>query len=320
MISQDPYFGNIDSETLYFNPANVSYAFDNEVRGKVAIKYRDQWNNISSPAFRTMSMEGEFKIYGSHIDSWHIGLIALSDRSNTGLLKQNGINLQTAYSRKLFSGRKKFQAVTLGVDLGTTRTNSNTNELWFSRQYDQTKFEIDPNLSNGETSLLDNTSHYSLNLGAKWQYHHENNMDVIIGLAAHHLNNPPIGQITNTYNLSQRYLLFLMLEKNIRRNLRHKLGLSILNQSPSQQIIPSYGVSIDFPEADNVAMHATLSTRLSKNVKGYLNDAILISIGIKSKQWYGGFSYEINTSGLNFVTRGNGAMELSLGYYFLSEN
>lgn len=281
------------------------------------MRYRDQWNNISSPAFRTISLEGEYKIYGSSLDSWHIGMIALSDRSNAGLLQQNAINLQTAYTRKLLARRRTYQALTLGADIGTNSTNSNTDKLWFSRQYDQTKFEIDPNLSNGETSLLDNTRHYSLDLGAKWQYHTKET-DITAGLAVHHLNSPRVGQITNSYSLSQRYLLFLMFEKKVKRYLRHKLGISILTQNPSQQIIPSYGIILDFKEADNVAMYATLSTRISKNISGYLNDAVLISIGIKSQTWHGGFSYELNTSGLNFVTRGNGAMELSLGYYILS--
>ncbi len=145
-------------------------------------------------------------------------------------------------------------------------------------------------------------------------------MDVTVGLAAHHLNSPKVGQITNAYPLSQRYLLFVSAEKNINRQLKHKLALSIISQRPSQQIVPSYSMTFDFPENDDVAVSASLATRISRNVQGYLNDAVLISVGINSRTWHGCFSYEINTSGLSFITRGNGAMELTLGYYILEDN
>lgn len=319
MTGQDPYFATLDHETLYFNPSYFSYVNDNDIKGKVAMRYRDQWNNITSPAFRTSSIEAEFKTYSSYLDSWHLGVLLLNDQSNEGGLKQNSGGLILGYSRKLSSSRNSFHQLTFGTGISINRTNTSSQDLWFSRQYDQTKFEIDPNLSSGETLLLENQSVFNLDIGVRWHYKVSKYTDIKIGYAAHHINTPTVGLISSSYDIRQRNLLSVALSYQSNRVLKHLGGLSFISQSPSFHIVPSYGVTLDFPDSDQYAMDATLSSRISKNANGLSNDAIIINVGLQSSKWKAGFAYEITTSRLNVLTRGNGALELRLAYYLNPE-
>lgn len=203
--------------------------------------------------------------------------------------------------------------------MSINRTNTTSQDLWFSRQYDQTKFEIDPNLSSGETMLLDNQSVFNLDLGIKWHYKISRLSTLKAGYAAHHINTPTVGLISNSYSIKQRNLVSIEYTYQSGKTLKQLGRLSIISQSPSLHILPSYGITLDFPDSDQFAMEAILSTRISKNTNGLSNDAIIINIGLQSTQWNAGFAYEITTSSLNDLTRGNGALELRLAYYLNPE-
>lgn len=317
---QDAFFAQLDHETFYFNPANNIIYDEIDKKGKVSLRYRDQWNNIVSPAYQTVYMEGDFRIYKSYLDNWDLGLSLLSDNSNDGILRNNGATIRLSYSRRFARYGTSFQELTLGTTTGAYKTNTNSKDLWFGRQYDQTNFAIDPNLASGETMLLDSRNHYSIDIGLRYRYKFSQALDITAGFAVHHINGPQLGLILGDEILDKRYLLHGNVDVKGGPKLVHNFKTAILKQGPFFMVMPAYGVTVDFPESEEVSMVGSIATRVTRSAISLQNDAVILSLGIKSRSWAGEFSYEINTSGLNLVTRGNGAMELSLNYYILSSD
>ena len=279
------------------------------------MRYRDQWNTISSPTFRTTLAEAEYKLYGSSLDSWHVGLLLLNDQSNGGLLKQNSVALAFAYTRKLVATRTSYHEVSFGSAGGFTRTNTDTQALWFSRQYDQANLQIDRGMSNGETMFLENTTRFSLDLGFRWDYKIDKENRLTIGLAIAHLNGPSNAFIDQSTVLNQRRFLGINYERASRNSLRHRIHLNILSQSPSVQILPGYKLILDFIDDGNISMEFGLGTRIANSVDGYINDAVLVSFALRAERWMTRFAYEANTSGLTLISRSTGTLELALEYY-----
>ncbi len=301
--------------TLYFSPANFSNLNNEGAEGKAALRYRDQWNSISSPAYRTTEIEAEYRFYGSSIDSWHAGLYLVNDQSNNSILKQNSGSLLLAYSRKFGSYRHSFHQFTVGSGVSINRTNINTGDLWFSRQYDQTKFVVESNVSSGETNLTDNRGFASIDLGIKWQYRVMKDLNIYLGFSSHHINQPNNGFVDMQERLESRNMFSAQLSKKTGRTLTHFLDLYAISQQPSLQLIPGYGIQVDFPDNEDVAIKAALHSRVVRSLEGLSNDALIVTIGILSEEWGGSFTYEINTSKLNGTTRGNGALEIGLSYF-----
>jgi len=245
-------------------------------------------------------------------------LILTADQSNNTLLKQNMAGIVMGYGRKLSIGRNSFHHLSVGSGLSLLSTNLNSSDLWFSRQYDQTNFAIDRSLESGEPGLLDNNINYSVSLGGRWHYKVNNTSEVKVGMAIHHLNRPGVGITDSSFPLNPRQQVSVAYSRKSKSNLKHTAHIHVLNQLPSLQVLPGYSLGLDFLDVDAVTVEIGLAARIVREVEGITNDAILISLGIESKSWLINLLYESSTTGTDSIARGNGALEVGLGYYFQS--
>ena len=316
VYGQDPYFSGLGT-SLYNNPAAslINLDGDEETKGSLSTTYRDQWSKVSNNAYKTTNLEGNLRIYESTLDCWNIGMVLLNDRSINALLKTNTILLTTAYTRKFASSRSRSNIITVGSSVGYHSSNINLNDLWFGRQYDLSIFEVSENMSNGETTILDNRSYFSLNVGGRWIANLDSKNKVSLSVAVHQLNRPTIGFNEENNSLSSRVVAIGSYRSTLTRFLSQELGLSYTHQLNSYQLNPYYQVIYALPDNDDISLLLSLSGRIANSINGVLLDAVIPAIGIESNTWQARISYDVNVSSLRMTTPNAGALELTLGYY-----
>src|ERR1700748_2299843 len=94
--AQDPHFSQFFASPLTLNPA-LTGKFDGDVR--IAGNYRNQWPTINR-AFTTGTVSADFHIMKnkiSEVDTWGVGIMALTDQSAAGAVKFNYAALSTAF-------------------------------------------------------------------------------------------------------------------------------------------------------------------------------------------------------------------------------
>ena len=96
--AQDPNFSQFFVSPLTLNPA-LTGKFNGDFR--LAGNYRDQWPAISK-AFVTSTISFDMPILRnslSELDTWGIGVLAMTDKTANGILSTNLISFTTAYHK-----------------------------------------------------------------------------------------------------------------------------------------------------------------------------------------------------------------------------
>src|SRR5450432_204980 len=98
--AQDPEFSQFFASPLTLNPA-LTGKFNGTIR--VAGNYRNQWPAVNN-AFITSTISVDGNIMTDRLpesDSWGIGIMAMTDKTASGILTSNFISLSTAYHKSL---------------------------------------------------------------------------------------------------------------------------------------------------------------------------------------------------------------------------
>src|ERR1700737_18656 len=98
--AQDPGFSQFFASPLTLNPA-LTGKFNGVLR--VAGNYRNQWPSINN-AFITSTVSldaGILKDKLPETDTWGIGLMAMTDKTASGILTSNYLSFSTAYHKSL---------------------------------------------------------------------------------------------------------------------------------------------------------------------------------------------------------------------------
>src|SRR5688572_6367037 len=96
--AQDPNFSQFFVSPLTLNPA-MTGKFNGDFR--VAGNYRDQWPAISK-AFVTSTASFDMPVLRnrlSELDTWGVGVLAMTDKTANGILSTNQIGITTAYHK-----------------------------------------------------------------------------------------------------------------------------------------------------------------------------------------------------------------------------
>src|SRR5258708_6038856 len=99
-LAQDPGFSQFFASPLTLNPA-LTGKFNGVVR--VAGNYRNQWPSINN-AFITSTISVDAPILRNKLpenDTWGLGLMAMTDKTASGILTSNFFSFSTAYHKSL---------------------------------------------------------------------------------------------------------------------------------------------------------------------------------------------------------------------------
>lgn len=316
--AQDPIFSQLNTNDTYLNPANTFNAINSDVTVKLDLHFRDQWNNVAAgDNYSTSKVQAEYNFYKSNYDCWNAGLIFMSDRSNTGYLKQTSFQAVGSYSRVLSGGSSfyKTSMITIGSSVGFGQTNVDLSNLWFGRQFDLMSLTVQRDLDSGEQFTTDEASFIDVNLGGRFMRYLDKKSYFIIAAGMSHLNRPSLSETNSSINYTPRINFQAEALFPITNNLYHKPSIVFVKQSWAYQFVPAYLLSMDLDNAeDDFALSTGVSARIVNGLNGTILDAMILHLGIASTQWHLKFSFDINTSTLQQATNGVGAIELSLGY------
>ena len=178
VFAQDIHFSQFFSTPLYRNPALAGL-----VKGDIRVQtvYRSQWNSISN-AYKTGSFNAEYKMPVSGDDYLTAGLQVFYDQAGSIGLKTTHILPALNYHKSLSSEKNSY--LSLGFMGGLVQRSIDRSKMKTTSSY-QTGID-------GETSLATGYQYFDGSAGLSYNTQLGQNEDnnLVVGVAYHHLNRP----------------------------------------------------------------------------------------------------------------------------------
>lgn len=311
---QDGIFSQYYASSLYLNPAMAGVQSDISVN----TNYRLQWLNISPYSLSQFSF-----IYpitsNSRANQHHWGGAGLSmfqERSGVhGSYQNKGANMSFAYNLPINRERRHF--LSFGLQGGFVQQQIDIEKYEWGSKYTGS-FDNEPGIGD-QYQLTSQKMYADLNAGAVWYYEgskteNEKKLSAFFGVSGYHLNNPNHSLIEG---ITIKVPRIIKLHSGIKIPLSQRINLSpsviFANQNKVQQFNGGAYLSylINDSETGYFAKAEILGGMFHR-----LKDANIFMIGLSSKFFTMGFSYDMNTSTLKQFTGGKGAYEISLSLRF----
>jgi type IX secretion system PorP/SprF family membrane protein len=306
-FAQDPNFSQFFVSPLTLNPA-LTGKFNGDLR--LAGNYRDQWPAISK-AYITSTISIDAPILRSKLsdlDTWGIGLMAMTDKSANGILASNLISITTAYHK----GIDEDGLHQVGIGFQATYTN---------KRLDGTKLnfldELDENggwtVPSGEAidNRQVNTSYFDFSIGALYNGSTDGFNNFYIGASGYHLNKPKESFTGDVfYQLNPRITLnaggaIPLTDKS------RTIYLSSLysHQGGATNIVAggAIGFMLNDDEENPTNFFAGAWSRFNN-----VNDALIPYVGLEYNGFRFGLSYDVNISTLKTASQSKGGLEISV--------
>ncbi len=304
LLGQDLHFSMSPMAPLSLSPA-LTGADDWDIR--FGGTWRDQWQSVPVP-FRTFSAFYDQKHHRSLLgdDQLAWGLVFQYDQAGDGKLSWTQLGFRTAYTRAV----NDENAASLGLALDVGQRSFSPERLQFGDQYNGEFF--DPGQNSQENFAETSSGYWSAGAGLNWYYHPRNRRTKTWhGFAVSHLNRPSL----NFQDIAQvalplwvRAYSFGELEINADWDVLFRAHYYW--QDSYREVLLAGGAQTHLPwNEETITIGATMGYRL--------NDAIIIGLEGRFREWKWGLSYDVNTSSFQTATRNRGGLELAVHYYIL---
>ena len=305
-VAQDPNFSQFFVSPLTLNPA-LTGKFNGDFR--IAGNYRDQWPAISK-AFITSTASFDFPILRgkiSELDTWGIGILAMTDKTANGILSTNLISVTTAYHKGL--DEDGLHQIGIGFQ-GTYNTKKlDGTKLNFEDELDQFGGWTIPSGEPVNNETL-NMSYFDVSAGVLYNGSTDGFNNFYFGVSAYHLNKPQEYFTNVYYTLYPRYTF-------------HGGGSIPLGDATKSIYLSSLfstqygannfvlggalGIALNDDPENPSNFFAGIWTRVNN-----VNDAIIPYLGLEFNGFRIGASYDVNISSLKTASESRGGMEISL--------
>jgi type IX secretion system PorP/SprF family membrane protein len=305
--AQDPGFSQFFASPLTLNPA-LTGKFNGLLR--VAGNYRNQWPSINN-AFITSTVSVDAPIMRSRLpenDTWGIGLMAMTDKTASGVLSSNFLSFSTAYHKSLDEDGLH----QIGVGFQGTYANKS---LDGTRLTFEDGLQLDGTWIRSPTEAINsefiNVHYFDMNLGVLYNASTNGNNNYYFGASAYHLNHPRESFLgVDTINVPTRLTL-------------HGGGYFPVAGSPSTLYVSAlfnrqagahdfvlggaWEVTADADEQSPTNFYAGLWARISN-----VTDAVIPYVGMDFGNFNLGVTYDVNVSALKTASESRGGIEISL--------
>jgi type IX secretion system PorP/SprF family membrane protein len=285
IYAQDPTFTQFYANPLYLNPA---FAGSNKCP-RISLNYRNEWPNLS----------GNYITYSTSYDKYvknikgGLGLLATHDQQGKGTISTSMISLIYSYHLKV---NRKFTML-FGARAAYYQKSLDVTKLTFGDMIDPRKGFI---YNTGD--VLQNASRQFFNaslgvLGFSKNFY--------TGLALHHVNQPNESMITNGTSQQKMRITAhagatISLVKGARGTKSTTLMPNIIFQYQQGFMEMNIGTYVKYGDLTFGAWFRN-------------KDAFILSLGIQTKSFRVGYSYDITVSKLNNGTS-YGSHEVSMGF------
>lgn len=305
--AQDPNFSQFFVSPLTLNPA-LTGKFNGNFR--VAGNYRDQWPEISK-AYVTSTISFDAPMLRSQInelDTWGIGVMAMTDKTANGVLSGNFISITTAYHK----GIDEDGLQQIGVGFQGTYSN---------KRLDGTKLnfldELDENggwtVPSGEAidNRQINTSYFDFAVGALYNGSTDGYNNFYLGVSGYHLNKPKESFTGDVfYQISPRVTANAGGAIPLADRTRTIYVSSLYSrQAGATNFVlgGAAGFLLNDDEENPTSFYAGLWSRFNN-----VNDALIPYVGLEINGFRFGASYDVNISSLKTASQSRGGIEISL--------
>jgi type IX secretion system PorP/SprF family membrane protein len=281
---------------------------------RVAGNYRNQWPSINNAFITsTVSVDGAiFKKILPETDVWGLGLMAMTDKTASGILTSNYLGLSTSYHKALDEDGLHqlgigFQAMYANKRLDGTKLN-------FEDQLDQQGGWTIPS---GEpiAGHQVNLNYFDVNAGILYNGSSNGANNFYFGASVYHLTRPEESFTGNaSYILHPRLTLHggysFPTTPNSSQNYIHFSGM-YSQQAEARDIVlgGAWSVNVNNNDANPVNFYLGSWVRFNN-----VTDAIIPYVGLDFGSFTLGISYDVNVSALKAASESQGGIEVSLIY------
>jgi type IX secretion system PorP/SprF family membrane protein len=305
--SQDPNFSQFFVSPLTLNPA-LTGKFNGDFR--VAGNYRDQWPEISR-AFITSTISFDAPILRSQLselDTWGIGIMAMTDKSANGVLSGNFISITTAYHKGI--DEDGLQQIGIGFQGTYSNKRLDGTKLNFLDELDQNGGWTIPSGEAIDNRMV-NTSYFDFGVGVLYNGSTDGYNNFYLGASAYHLNKPKESFTGDVfYELSPRLTVNAGGAIPLADRTRTIYVSTLLSRQAGASNIVAGGAAgflLNDDEENPMNFYAGAWARFNN-----VNDAIIPYLGLEFGGFRFGASYDVNVSSLKTASQSKGGIEISL--------
>ncbi len=304
--AQDLHFSQFFNNPLLTNPANTGFIPDADYR--LGASYRNQYSNIMSVPYKTMSIFGDAQVFRDKIETGWMGLGGVIERdvAGSGSLTSTQIYASIAYHQML--GLSSLLTAGFNVDWANKRIDQS--KLTFPDQFDGRFF--DATLPTAVQLLNNSVSYFDMQAGLNYAYFPTEDVYINAGYSIQHVNRPKETFFAddNSSTLAMRHIGFI-------NGIFKMSDVLIINPAAYYTRMAS---SSEFVVGMNAAYN--LSGDGSKQIIGGLfyryGDAVIPMVGLQVGNVRFTFSYDVTTSSLKNFNHSFGADEFNVldkGFY-----
>jgi type IX secretion system PorP/SprF family membrane protein len=299
--AQDLHFSQYFNSPLLINPANTGFSPDVDYR--IGVNYRNQWANITTNPYKTMSAWGDVQLFNNRIDNGWVGLggSILRDVAGSGGLTSTKVYGSIAYHQLLSLN----SLLSGGFSLGWVNQRVDFTKLTFDDQWNGKFFDV--TIPPGEPFLYSSVGYFDLQAGVNYALFPSDNAYFNAGVSVMHINRPSESFFSSSLSderISPRYTVFA--------NGSFKLNDQwILN--PNIYVSEMAGAN---ETVLGLNAHYNLSGDGSNQIIGgayyRFGDAIIPMVGYQINDISITVSYDVTASSLSAADATQGAYELSI--------
>jgi type IX secretion system PorP/SprF family membrane protein len=328
--AQDPIFSQFYAAPMQTNPA-MTGLFDGKFR--VTANYKQQWNSIlQSEPFRTSSAGFDMRSAIGRNDFLSYGVTGLQDQAGVSGFTRNAGAANVSFMKQLGGGgyRSADQYLIAGVQLGGGQFSLNSEDLWFSTQFDTGTESVNQGIPNNELINQNTDFFLDMSAGLMWYSVFDDNQSLYVGGAIFHANAPKYSFIDSNgeETLELRWMAQFGGEFPLNDQLSVLPAAIVTSQGPS--MLGIVGANFRYTNRDwrEVAIRAGFWSHFSKNLNVSENGATgvqsestsfgvptyTVSAILEMGRVNVGISYDIATNRLSEPTNNRGGFELSVAY------
>lgn len=295
--AQDVHWSQFTDNPILLNPANSGN--HNATHRFIAV-YKDQWRTVTKP-FQTFSFSYDTKLANP---DFNIGISFMNDQVGDGKFKTNELMILPSYELPLTKTREHM--LVTGLQLGINQRNFDFTQFYFDEQYNGVTY--DANLPITENIASDKKTNLNLGAGLVYKFLQKDGSVLNVGLGAFNLNQPNQGFYGEKNKRDVRINTYASYDMRIDERLTILPAIMFQKQGAFKEIL--FGTSVRFALSPSSRNYKAVQIGLFLRRQ----DALILKVGVNYKSWFGGLSYDINTSSLNVVSNKRGGMELNIRY------
>ena len=306
--AQDLHFSQFFNSPLSTNPANTGFIPDADYR--IGVHYRNQYSNIMSVPYKTMSVFGDAQLFRDKLENGWLGVggVVLSDVAGSGSLRSTKVYGSVAYHQMLGNS----SLLSAGFNLGWANKTINQANLKFPDQFDESLGFFDTRVPT--SVVLNNTSvsYFDMQAGINYAFFPQEDIYINAGYSIHHVNRPKESFFNDKVNgvIPMRQIGFINAILKVDKKVILNPNIYYTTQAKASELVLGMNMNYNLSEFGE--------TQLIAGVYYRNKDAFIPMFGFELSSLKFTFSYDATVSNLKNFNNSRGAFEFSLikkGFY-----